>query len=77
MERQYTVVIAPDEDGVYIATIPALPGVVEQGSTEDEAFEHVKEAAVFTLDSMSEEGEEIPESDVNTRTTRELDLAVG
>lgn len=77
MERRYTVVIEQDEDGVYIASIPSLPGVVEQGQTEDEAFDRVKEAATFTLNSMTEEGEEIPDSDLEPRKTRELDLAIG
>lgn len=27
--RRFTVEIEPDEDGVFIATVPALPGVVE------------------------------------------------
>ncbi len=61
--RAYTVVIEQDEDDMYIATIPSLPGVVEQGETEEEAYENVTEAVHFTLDSMAEEGDEIPPSD--------------
>ena len=41
MERRYKVVIEQDEDGVYFATVPALPGVVEQGDTVDEAFQNM------------------------------------
>ena len=74
--RSYTVLIERDEDGFHIATIPALPGVVEQGETEDEALERVTEAGIFTLDSMAERGEEIPPSDVGRQVVREVELAV-
>jgi predicted RNase H-like HicB family nuclease len=73
--RTYTVVIERDEDGVYIATIPAFPGVVEQGKTEEEAYERVTEAGFFTLKSMNERGEEIPPSDAGHQVLREVELA--
>ena len=77
MERRYKVIIEKDEDGVYIATAPALPGVVEQGDTKDEAFENVGAAIRFTLDSMSEEGEELPLSDAaHYREVRNIELVV-
>ena len=74
--RTYIVSIEPDEDGVYIATIPALPGVVEQGGTEEEAYNRVVNALTFTLNSMTERGEEIPPSDAGRRVLREVELAV-
>lgn len=74
--RRFMVVIEPDEDGVFIATVPALPGVVDQGDTEEEALENIKEALDFTLTDMVERGEEIPPSDVGRRVIREVDLAV-
>lgn len=77
MERRYKVIIEKDEDGVYIATAPALPGVVEQGDTVDEAFENMGAALRFTLDSMSEEGEELPPSDAtDSREVRNIELVV-
>jgi predicted RNase H-like HicB family nuclease len=33
-----------DEDGVWVVTVPALPGCFSQGDTKEEALEHVKEA---------------------------------
>lgn len=74
--RAFTVVIEQDEDGVYIATIPALPGVVEQGETEEEAYERVAEAGLFTLNSMHERDEEIPMGDAGRQVFREVELAV-
>ena len=76
-ERRYKVIIEKDEDGVYIATAPALPGVVEQGDTMDGAFENMGDAIRFTLDSMAEEGEEIPPSDAkDLREVRNIELVV-
>ena len=74
--RRFIVEIEPDEDGVFIATVPALPGVVEQGETPEEAHERVADAVVFTLSSMIEQGEEIPPNDPPTREVRHLELAV-
>ena len=68
------VVINPDpEDGGYVATVPSLPGVVGQGETEGEAFEDVKAALEFTLESMVERGEELPPGD---EVAREVELPV-
>lgn len=76
--RRYKVIIETDENGMYIATAPALPGVVEQGDTEEEAFENIGAAMRFTLDSMHEEGEELPESDApaSSAKIRDIELVV-
>ncbi len=77
MARRYKVLIEQDEDGVYVATAPALPGVVEQGDTMDEAFENMGAAMRFTLDSMVEEGEELPPSDEpRSLEVRDIELVV-
>lgn len=62
--RRFAVAIHPDpEDGGYVASIPSVPGVYGQGETEEEALEDVREALEFTLESMSELGEELPAGD--------------
>ena len=77
MERRYKVIIEKDEDGIYIATATALPGVVEQGDTADEASENIGAALRFTLDSMAEGGEDLPLSDAtNSREVRNIELVV-
>jgi predicted RNase H-like HicB family nuclease len=74
MARRYHIVIEQDETGTFIATAPALPGVVEQGETADEAFANMGKAMRFTLDSMLEEGEELPASDASE--VRDIELAI-
>ena len=75
--RVYKVVIEPDEDGVFIATVPTIPGIVEQGTTSDDAFENLKAALEFTLDDMYESGEEIPPSDPHPgQEVRNIEFAV-
>ena len=74
--RYYKVIIEPDEDGVYIATVPAMPGVVDQGDTPEEAYERVKASLYLALDSMAEDNEEIPPSDSEHREIRAVELAV-
>ena len=77
MEMRYNIVIESDKDGVFIATAPALPGVVEHGDTADEAFRNMGEAMRFTLDSMVEEGEELPKPDAPvTGEIRPIELVI-
>lgn len=63
----YTVVIETDEDGVYIASCPALPGAHSHGRTREEAIANVTEAIELVIEDMRESGEPIPtDSDVST-----------
>lgn len=60
--RRYTVVLIPNpEDGGYTLTFPALPGLVTQGDSLEDALTMAKEAIVFHLECLVEEGEAIPE----------------
>ena len=60
MEYEYTVLIEQDEDGVYIATVPALRGCHSAGDTEDEALEMVKDAIRLHLEHLHAKGEPLP-----------------
>jgi predicted RNase H-like HicB family nuclease len=54
-----------------------LPGVVEQGENAEEAFQNMGAAIRFTLDSMVEEGEELPRSDApRSREIRNIELVI-
>ena len=45
-----------DEDGVYVAECPSIPGCVSQGKTEKEALKNVKEAIKLCLEVRAEKG---------------------
>ena len=57
---RYRVLIEQDEDGVYVAEVPALPGCISQGRTRDEAVQNAKEAIAAYLDSLQAHDEPIP-----------------
>jgi predicted RNase H-like HicB family nuclease len=57
---QYRVLIERDEDGVFVAEVPSLPGCVSQGHTRDQALANIKDAIAGYLASLRERGEEIP-----------------
>ena len=40
----YTVILAQEADGGYVAIVPVLPGCVSQGYTRDEALANVRKA---------------------------------
>ena len=41
--RNYTVYIEQDEDGVFIGSVPSVPGCYTQGNTLDELMGNLKE----------------------------------
>jgi predicted RNase H-like HicB family nuclease len=52
--------IEPDEDGVFVAEVPALPGCVSQGQTREQAIENIREAIALYLESLAAHDEPIP-----------------
>jgi predicted RNase H-like HicB family nuclease len=60
--RQYTIVLVPDvDDRVYTVTVPALPGIVTEGATIEEAIEMAKDAIRTHVEGLLADGEEVPE----------------
>lgn len=51
---------AGDEQHAYGVIVPDIPGCFSAGDTLEEAYENVKEAIVFHLEGLVEDGEEIP-----------------
>jgi len=65
----YTIVITPDETGGYVVTCPALPGLVTEGETIEEAREMARDAITGYLESLRMEGQPIPlDTSVTTET---------
>lgn len=57
---KYRVIIETDEDGVYCANVPALPGCVSDGRTRSEAIANITEAIEVYLESLKLAGDPIP-----------------
>ena len=58
-----------DEDGVYVATCPSLPGCISQGQTEHEAIKNIKEAIKLHLRCLAEDGLPLAPSDSKIKET--------
>lgn len=54
---KYRVLIVPDEDGVFVAEVPSLPGCVSQGQTREQAIGNIKEAIALYLESLAARAE--------------------
>jgi predicted RNase H-like HicB family nuclease len=54
MERTFDVVVTEDEDGWFLAEVPALRGCLTQGQTRAEALENIKEAILLCIDDPAE-----------------------
>jgi len=59
---KYRVLIEQDEDGVFVATVPALPGCISQGNTREETLNHIREAIEGYIESLEAHDEPIPPS---------------
>ena len=57
---KFRVSIEQDEDGIFIASCPTLPGCVSQGTTRDEAVVNIQEAINGYLASLEKHGDPIP-----------------
>ena len=57
---KYRVFIEQDEDGVFVAEVPALPGCISQGNTRKEALRNIQEAITVYLESLKAHNEPIP-----------------
>lgn len=59
---RYRVLIEQDEDGEFVAEVPALPGCISQGHTRQEALTNIKEAIAAYIESLEAHGDPIPPS---------------
>jgi antitoxin HicB len=57
---KFRVLIEPDEDGVFVAECPTLPGCISQGATREEAATNIRDAIQTYLASLQKHGEPIP-----------------
>jgi len=70
--KKFAITLEQDEDGVIVASCPALPGCHSQGRTEEEAITNIREAIRGYIASMRRHGEPIP----TITEVREVEVAV-
>jgi predicted RNase H-like HicB family nuclease len=56
-QRKFTVLIERDEDGFYVATVPALTGCHTQAKTLDTLMKRIREAIELCLEDDSAESQ--------------------
>ena len=57
---RYKVIIEQDEDGLFVASCPALQGCYTEGQTYEEAQENIKDAIRLHIEARRELGEPVP-----------------
>jgi predicted RNase H-like HicB family nuclease len=57
---RYTAILEREQDGGYVASVPALPGCVSQGDTREEALANIAEAAALYVEDCREAGDPVP-----------------
>jgi predicted RNase H-like HicB family nuclease len=60
MDKYEIILYWSEEDKVFIAVVPELPGCIAHGDTQEAAFANAKEAVRLWLDTAREFGDPIP-----------------
>ncbi len=62
MTNKYEIIIFWDNnDEIYIAEVPELPGCIAHGDSEESALKNVKDTIVLWITTAKETGDTIPE----------------
>lgn len=56
---KYRVNLEQDEDGIFVAECPTLPGCISQGKTRKEALVNIKDAIKGYFESLKKHNEPI------------------
>ncbi len=67
---KFIITLNRDEDGMYIAECPAIPGCISQGKTEEEAQKNIQDAIKECIEVRMEQGLPL------TISTRQIEVAV-
>jgi len=66
---KYRILLEQDEDGIFVAECPSLPGCISQGKTREEALKNIKEAIQGCIESLKKHNEPVPPS-IGEETTK-------
>ncbi|MGE5443710.1 MAG: type II toxin-antitoxin system HicB family antitoxin [Ignavibacteriales bacterium] len=61
MQKYEIILYWSDEDQVFVAEVPELPGCMAHGNTQEVALTNVKEAIQLWIDTANEFGDTVPE----------------
>lgn len=74
LDKTYTVVLEPAEEGGFVVHVPALPEVCTEGDTEAEALANAREAIEVIIEHRLERGQPIPPD--NASSIRHVTVSV-
>jgi len=57
---KYRILIEQDEDGIFVAECPSLPGCISQGKSRKEVLENIQDAIRGYLESLKKHDEPVP-----------------
>ena len=61
MQKYEIILYWSNEDHVFIAEVPELPGCMAHGDTQEATLAHIKEAIQLWIDTAREFGDPVPE----------------
>jgi predicted RNase H-like HicB family nuclease len=61
MQKYEIIIYWSNEDHLFIADVPELPGCMAHGETQEAALQNVKEAMQLWIDTALEFGDPVPE----------------
>lgn len=61
MGKYEVIIYWSDEDQVFIAEVPELPGCMAHDTTQEDALKNVQEAIQLWIDTAKEFGDPVPE----------------
>lgn len=61
---QIKIVLEPSDEGGYTVVVPALPGCISEGETQEEAMANIQEAIELYLEEIEDDVEFAPNAEV-------------
>ena len=71
--RTFSVILEPQPEGGFTVLVPALPEIVTEGDTEEEALAMAEDAIRLVLEDRAARGESIPTGSSTSHTRGESD----
>jgi antitoxin HicB len=59
-DRTFSVILEPQPEGGFTVLVPALPEIITEGDSEEEALAMAQDAIRLVLEDRAARGEEIP-----------------